>query len=70
MTYTPGGVRIAKRALRASPAYNHKYITDVVGKVPAILLVLDGDDGNAVVKTYIHVVCLFRSLNLPKNAKH
>ncbi len=52
--YTPDGVRIYKKRKWGTSEYNHKYIVDMVGELPVILLVLDADDDNAILKSYIH----------------
>lgn len=53
--YTPDGARIAKKRIwDDASSYNHKYIVDTVGEVPAILLVLDANDNNAILKSYVH----------------
>jgi RHS repeat-associated protein len=54
--YTPDGARVTKKswASNGNLLYSHKYIVDVSGRVPAILLVLDANNNNAILKTYIH----------------
>ena len=54
--YTPGGARVYKERIWSSDTsdYKHKYIVDVAGKLPKILVVLDADDNDAVIKKYIH----------------
>jgi len=53
--YTPDGVRVRKKKIvDGVTVYNHKYIVDVFGGVPAILLVLDADNTDLTLKTYIH----------------
>ena len=52
--YTPDGVRIYKHRIWNLDSYWHKYIVDMVGEIPNILLVLDANDNNAIVKTYVH----------------
>jgi RHS repeat-associated protein len=52
--YTPDGVRIEKTRNWDEDDYHHKYIVDTAGKLPVILLVLDADDNNAILKRYIH----------------
>jgi len=52
---SPDGARVAKKKIwDGVTSYNHKYIVDISGKVPVVLLVLDAGNGNAIVKTYIH----------------
>lgn len=53
-SYTPDGVRIAKKRIWNLGSYWHKYIVDTTGDLPKILLVLDANDNNAILKTYIH----------------
>ena len=52
--YAPGGVRIYKHKIWNLGSYWHKYIVDTAGPLPKILLVLDANDNNAVLKTYVH----------------
>ena len=52
--YTPDGVRIAKKRIWNLSSYDHKYIVDMVGNIPNILLVLDANDNNAILRTYVH----------------
>ena len=54
--YIPnGGARVTKKKIwDGNTVYNHKYIVDVSGRVPAVLLVLDANNNDAIVKTYIH----------------
>jgi len=53
--YTPDGARVTKKKIwDGATVYNHKYIVDPAGKVPTVLLVLDADNNNAIVKTYVH----------------
>jgi RHS repeat-associated protein len=53
-TSTPDGVRVAKsRNFGDADDYNHKYVVDTAGKLPNVLLVLDADAGNAILKTNI-----------------
>lgn len=53
--YTPDGVRIAKERIWSdSSDYNHKYIVDTVGEVPVILLVLDADDSDKPIVSFVH----------------
>jgi RHS repeat-associated protein len=53
--YTPDGARVTKKKVwDGSTVYSHKYILDVTGRVPAVLLVLDVENNNAILKTYIH----------------
>jgi len=52
--YTPDGVRIWKKRNWNLSSYEHKYIVDMVGNVPRVLLVLDANDNNNILKTYIH----------------
>jgi RHS repeat-associated protein len=53
--YTPDGARVTKKKVwDGNTVYNHKYIVDITGKVPAVLLVLDANNNNAILKTYIH----------------
>jgi len=52
--YTPDGVRIWKKRNWNLGSYEHKYIVDATGEIPNLLLVLDADDNNAILKTYIH----------------
>jgi len=54
-TYMPDGIRIAKkRTWDDASGYNHKYIVDTAGKLPAILMILDADSSNAILKTFVH----------------
>ena len=53
--YTPGGARVYKERIWSDDSdYKHKYIVDVASKLPKILLVLDADNNDAVIKKYIH----------------
>jgi RHS repeat-associated protein len=54
--YAPdSSVRLAqKRIYNDGSSYNHKYIVDVSGGVPSVLLFLDAANGNAILKTYVH----------------
>ncbi len=53
--YTPDGARVTKKKIWDKvTSYNYKYIVDVTGMVPVVLLVLNADSSNAILKTYIH----------------
>jgi len=52
--YTPDGTRIWKKRNYNLTSYEHKYIVDMASDLPKILLVLDANDNNAILKTYIH----------------
>jgi len=52
--YTPDGVRIWKKRNWNLSSYEHKYIVDMAGNIPSVLLVLDANDDNNILKTYIH----------------
>jgi RHS repeat-associated protein len=53
--YTPDGARVAKkRILNGNAVYSHKYIVDIAGEVAEILLVLDADRDNLIIKSYIY----------------
>jgi RHS repeat-associated protein len=49
--YDPAGNRIQKNSYVNG---NHKYIVDAVSDVPKVLLVLDANNNNAILKTFIH----------------
>ncbi|MFA5239566.1 MAG: hypothetical protein WC476_07675, partial [Phycisphaerae bacterium] len=49
--YDPAGNRIQKNSTING---NHKYIVDVVSDIPKVLLVLDANNDNTILKTYIH----------------
>ncbi|MFC1676682.1 methyl-accepting chemotaxis protein [Planctomycetota bacterium] len=51
--YDPEGVRIAKIRNWNQDDYHHKYVVDSTGDLPAILLVLDANNSDAIVKTNI-----------------
>ncbi|MFC1677442.1 RHS repeat-associated core domain-containing protein [Planctomycetota bacterium] len=51
--YDPEGVRIAKIRNWNQNDYHHKYVVDSTGELPAILLVLDANNSDAIVKTNI-----------------
>ena len=52
--YDPDGVRIYKHRIWNLDSYWHKYIVDTTDDLPKILLVLDANDNNTVLKTYVH----------------
>jgi len=53
--YTPDGSRISKNVTESgSVSSSHKYIVDPVGKIPVVLLILDTQNNNDVLKTYVH----------------
>jgi len=52
--YDPEGVRIYKHRIWNLDSYWHKYIVDTTDDLPKILLVLDANDNNAILKTYVH----------------
>ena len=53
--YTPGGARVYKERIWSDDIdYKHKYIVDIAGKLPKILVVLDANNNDAVIKKYIH----------------
>jgi len=52
VSLTGDGVRVEKKSIvNGDTDYSHRYIVDVSGRVPAILLVIDAD---GIYKTYIH----------------
>jgi RHS repeat-associated protein len=52
--YTPDGVRITRtRSFGDADDYDHKYIVDVSGRLPKILLILDASTSD-ILKTFIH----------------
>lgn len=52
--YDPEGVRIYKHRIWNAGSYWHKYIVDTTDNLPEILLVLDANDNNTILKTYVH----------------
>jgi RHS repeat-associated protein len=50
---TPDGIRVAKTRSVGSGDYQHKYIVDISGKLPKIILMLDASTEN-VVKSSVH----------------
>ncbi|MHC4124953.1 MAG: RHS repeat domain-containing protein, partial [Planctomycetota bacterium] len=53
--YTPDGMRVRKlRNWDDASDYNYRYIIDMVGKVPTVLLVLDANDNDTILTKYIH----------------
>lgn len=52
--YTPDGIRIWKKFNWNLASYEHKYIVDIAGDVPQVLLVLDADNSNQIIKMHVH----------------
>ena len=52
--YAPDGSMVYMETTTNGQTTKHKYIVDTVGEIPVILMVLDANDNDAVVKTYIH----------------
>jgi len=52
--YDPSGNRIYKESTNGSTTTKRKYIVDIVGDLPVILLELDPDNNNSIKKTYIY----------------
>lgn len=55
--YAPDSVvRLAKKKnyYNDPTSYNHKYIVDISGQLPVILLVLDADRDNLILKSYVY----------------
>jgi len=52
--YDPEGNRIAQRVTNASGTTRRKYIVDTASSLPTILIELDPDNSNQVVKSYLY----------------
>jgi hypothetical protein len=52
--YDPSGNRIWKQSSNGTTTTHRKYILDIVGDLPVILLELDPDNSNIVKKGYVY----------------
>ena len=52
--YDPYGNRVYKESTVSSVTTKRKYIVDVVGELPQILMELDPDNSNSIEKTYVY----------------
>ena len=52
--YDPDGNRIYKESTVSSQSVKRKYIVDIVGRLPVILLVMDAGNDNSVVNTFVY----------------
>jgi len=51
--YDPDGNRVYKET-PGTPDFKRKYIVDMVGRLPVILLVMDAGNNNSVVNSYVY----------------
>jgi len=72
--YDPDGNRIYKESTVSSQSVKRKYIVDVAGRLPVILLVMDADNDNSVVSSYVYansqVLAQYDGEQKQENDKH
>ena len=71
--YDPDGNRVYKET-PGTPAVKRKYIVDIAGKLPTILIVMDTGNDNSVVNTYVYansqVLAQYDGTQEQSNDKH
>jgi len=72
--YDPDGNRIYKESTVSSQSVKRKYIVDIVGRLPVILLIMDAGNDNSVVNTYVYansqVLAQYEGTQEEANDKH
>jgi len=72
--YDPDGNRIFKESTVSSQSVKRKYIVDIVGRLPVILMVMDAGNDNSVTKSYVYansqVLAQYEGEQKQENDKH